>query len=89
MCYFGALEAVFAGVRGVLEIGSVFVFTVEKLTDGDPFKLMSHGRYAHALDYLTDTLRSNDLELRSAQTRTLRKELGEGVQGWVVVAERI
>jgi predicted TPR repeat methyltransferase len=87
-CYFGSLAAVFSAVKERLGVGGIFVFSVEKMTStsADLFELQSHGRYAHSIEYIRQTLDQNGLDLKSSKTEVLRKELGEDVPGWLVIA---
>ncbi len=86
LCYFGRLEAVFAGVRRVLSGGGLWVFTVEAHQDEAPYVLQVHGRYCHARAYVESQLLANgfcNLDVRDVE---LRKEGDEPVAGWVIAA---
>ncbi len=90
LCYFGALEGVAAAARAALRTGGHLVFTVEALPDGDgaSHRLLPHGRYAHARDYLQAVLDGAGFARQRIVADVLRSEGGLPVRGWVVSAGR-
>lgn len=99
-CYFGALEAVAAAAAAALRPGGTFAFTAERLAmdeesgeesgeaaPGD-YRLLPHGRYSHAGDYLRRVVAGAGLSLRGLDAEAIRHENGAPVAGWVVLAGR-
>ena len=81
--YIGDLDAVFAGVRRVLEPGGGFVFSVEAGT-GDGFVLRPSLRYAHGEAYLRRLAAQHGFAVRSVAPLALREEQRVPVEGLVV-----
>jgi predicted TPR repeat methyltransferase len=96
LIYFGALEALLAAVHARLQPGAWFVFSVEELlpdydglVPGDGrWALQRQGRYAHAMDYIADTVRQAGFTTRVLERQTVRFEAGVPVAGIVAVLER-
>ena len=90
LCYFGDLEGVFFAALGALRAGGWLLFTVEALTESseDPFRLQANGRYVHARDYVATALGSAGFSEIGIGSEVLRKECGEPVAGWMVVARK-
>ncbi|MEZ4647988.1 MAG: tetratricopeptide repeat protein [Candidatus Eisenbacteria bacterium] len=104
LIYFGALSEFFGGVARTLRPGGLFVFTAEaagaagatdadaasaNATDPAPGYLLSpSGRFAHAKQYLLETLAGAGLETLDVRRAVLRTEVSRGVQAWVVLARR-
>jgi predicted TPR repeat methyltransferase len=96
LIYFGALEALLAAVHARLQPGGWFVFSVEELlpdydglVPGDGrWALQRQGRYAHAMDYVADTVRQAGFTTRVLERQTVRFEAGVPVAGIVAVLER-
>jgi len=85
LCYFGALDRVFAGLARALKPGGIFVATVERL-EGDEapgFRIDPSGRYCHAESYLRATAAAVGLSVVAVEPEELRKELGKPVNGLV------
>lgn len=90
LCYFGALDEVFASIRPRLSHAGWFVFSVEAGPDALPapgWMLHRQGRYLHARAYLEATLHSAGFAIRDCRQQTLRQEAGAPVTGYVIVAE--
>lgn len=88
LVYFGALEEAVAAARSAIRAGGVLAFTLERLVDDDanPYRIQPHGRYAHRSAYVRDALQTagfNRVEIRDV---VLRKERGQDVQGYLLVA---
>jgi predicted TPR repeat methyltransferase len=81
--YIGALEAVFAGVRRVLEPGGCFVFSVEE-GQGDGFTLRPSLRYAHGEGYLRRLAAAHGFAVHSLARLPLREEQRVPVAGMVL-----
>jgi predicted TPR repeat methyltransferase len=90
LCYFGNLQRVAKAARDALRAGGQFVFTVEALkkADGDTFRLLANGRYAHALAYLQSVLGAAGLLPQRIVGEVLREEVALPVHGWLVTASR-
>ncbi|TCO78098.1 putative TPR repeat methyltransferase [Plasticicumulans lactativorans] len=88
LCYFGELGAVTRAARGALRPAGWFGFTVER-ADGEVaggYRINPHGRYSHAADYVRAALLDAGFEAPQLTPAVLRLEIGEPVQGWVVLA---
>lgn len=91
LCYFGALDAVFAAARHALRRDGHFVFSVESadaLTGVSDWRLHPHGRYAHRSDYVRDRLAAAGLQQVEMIDTALRRELGQSVAGVIFTAGR-
>jgi predicted TPR repeat methyltransferase len=88
--YVGRLEAVFSGVRRVLEPEGVFCFSVERLDDaqGD-CALLPSLRYAHSAAYLQRLAREHGFAVAALEEHALRHDERAPVRGlyaWFVAA---
>ena len=86
--YVGRLEAVFAGVRRVLEPAGVFCFSVERLDDalGD-CALQASLRYAHSAAYLRRLAQDHGFKIAALEEHPLRHDERTPVRGlyaWLV-----
>lgn len=86
--YVGRLEAVFAGVRRVLEPAGVFCFSVERLDDalGD-CALQPSLRYAHSSAYLQGLAQEHCFAVAALEEHPLRHDEHAPVRGlyaWLV-----
>lgn len=91
LCYFGALESIFAAAAGALRGRGRFTFTLERIgSESAPrgFFLEHHGRYRHTESYVRACLSNAGLEVRAFATAALRMEAGEPVEGLVVLARK-
>jgi predicted TPR repeat methyltransferase len=69
--------------------GGVFAFTLERIVDASdthPYRIQPHGRYAHNADYVCRTLQAAGFATVDAKDVVLRRERGQDVQGYLVVA---
>ncbi len=90
LVYFGDLHEVGAAAAGALRPGGAFVFTVEALVDDpDGVALGPSGRYRHGAAHVRRALESAGLSDLSITEGVLRREFGEAVRGWVVVARTL
>lgn len=86
--YVGALEGIVATVAGMLTQDGLFVFSVEKLAEGEGFQLQPSRRYAHAEDYVRRVLAEAGLVSVSLEEKIIRHDRNEPVIGLIVVARR-
>lgn len=88
-CYFGDLDRVMAGMATALRPGGALFFSVEALAEGEEgYRLLPHGRYAHAEPYLRRVLAAHGLTLTERTKATVRLEGGQPVAAWFVSARR-
>jgi len=88
LVYFGALAEALAAARMAMRGDAPLVFTVEALPTGDPadHRLGTSGRYQHSERYVRRVLQECGLALESLTRETTRKNLGQDVPGWLIVA---
>jgi predicted TPR repeat methyltransferase len=96
LCYFGALDELFALVHTRLSAGGRFVFSIELLqpdsrgvTHGNGEWILGRlGRYAHAEHYVISHASAAGFVVRRITPEALRNEADAPVEGLVVVLER-
>jgi predicted TPR repeat methyltransferase len=90
LCYFGELEAAMRASAKALRAGGWLIYTVESVAEGDeaPYRLQTHGRYAHARAYVEASLAEANLPLVELKGVVLRNEAGKDVHGWLVTARK-
>lgn len=89
LVYFGDLGKVAAASWRALRPGGRLAFTVEALDgDADLVALGASGRYRHGRAHLERVLAAAGFAGIRIEPGELRKEAGEAVRGWVVVARR-
>lgn len=87
LVYFGDLAPVLAASFAALRLGGWFGFSLEA-HDGEGIELSASGRYRHARQYVEDALHAAGfVDVRMAAD-SLRKEAGQPVASWVVLARR-
>lgn len=84
--YLGPLDAVFAGVRRVLQPGGLFAFSVEATEAPRPV-LRDSLRYAHGETYLRDLAAAHGLQWQAQRSGTLREDQGRPIEGLCVLLE--
>jgi predicted TPR repeat methyltransferase len=86
LVYFGALEEPVMAARRCLRPRGVFAFTLEALPEesSTPFRINANGRYAHAGQYVRDTLESSGFSAVQCRSVVARKEFGNDVTGYLV-----
>lgn len=85
LIYFGDLAPVMAAASVALRAGGWLGFSLEA-TDADGFELSPSGRYRHSRGYVERTLRDAGFDDVHITADSLRKEMGEAVASWVVLA---
>lgn len=89
LVYFGDLTEVLAAAGAALRVGGWMAFTLEALDTGDArAELASSGRYRHARRHVEQALAAAGFVETSLVASALRKEVGEPVAGWVVLARK-
>ena len=96
LCYFGALDELFALVHARLSAGGRFVFSIELLqpdsrgvTHGNGEWVLGRlGRYAHAKHYVISQRQRGGFCRTPETPEALRNEADAPVEGLVVVLER-
>ncbi|MGQ0697762.1 MAG: tetratricopeptide repeat protein [Panacagrimonas sp.] len=89
LCYFGALEEVFAAAHLALHPDGWLLFSVEHDSTQDAgFRLQFHGRYAHRRDYVENGLSAAGFARIVVTEDTLRMDAGKPVPGLIVAAQR-
>lgn len=85
LIYFGDLLPVFCAARVSLRPHGWFAFSLEAF-DGEGFGLSFSGRYQHSREYVAQTLREAGFTDLRISADSLRKEAGQPVASWVVLA---
>jgi len=89
LVYFGELREVLAAAHAALRPGGWLAFTVEVAQgEDDRVELSPSGRYQHTRRYVERVVAATGFSRLSIGTDTLRKEGGQPVMGWVVLAQR-
>lgn len=89
LCYFGALDSVFAGLARALCKGGAFVATVESTDKGGDYTLHESGRFMHRQEYVQSCAQALGLKTRVFYDTILRLEFGKPVSGFVFVLENV
>jgi len=85
--YIGDLEAVFGGMRRVLDRGGIACFSVEVADDDRMFQLLPSLRYAHSERYLRELAARHAFVARQFLHRPLREDQRRPVPGLFVYLE--
>jgi predicted TPR repeat methyltransferase len=96
LCYFGALDELFALVHARLAPGGWFIFSVEELLpdyDGivpgnGRWALQRMGRYAHDSDYVHEAAIAAGFRILRTDRPVIRREAGAAVPGIMLTLER-
>jgi predicted TPR repeat methyltransferase len=90
LVYFGALEEPLRAAHEALRAGGVLVFTLEALpSDANvDYRLETHGRYAHAENYIRRAIAAAGLTLDTLCRENLREERGMPVASYLVTARK-
>lgn len=89
LIYFGALDPVLAAARVALRPGGWLAFSLEaEEGDGDRVTLTASGRYRHSRAHVLRALEQAGFDDIHVAEDKLRKEFGQPVHSWVVLARR-
>lgn len=89
LVYFGELRQVLGAACSALRVNGWLAFTLEAAdSDEVRFDLTPSGRYQHTRSYVEQALASAGFAQVRIGSGTLRKESGQPVGGWVVLAQR-
>lgn len=98
LCYFGALEPMFAATLLRLAPGGWLIASTEELLpdhdgvipgdNGGQWALLRQGRYAHGLGYVRDTAVAAGFSILRLERQTIRYEAGVPVAGLLIVLQR-
>jgi predicted TPR repeat methyltransferase len=89
LVYFGELRDVLAAAYAALRPGGWVAFTLEAMDDeADRTELTPSGRYRHSRHYVERVLSASGFIDARIATEALRRESGQPVAGWVVLARR-
>jgi predicted TPR repeat methyltransferase len=87
--YFGNLETIIRSAASYLAGGGILAFSVERLEDNSKeYRLFPSGRYAHSQTYIQDCLERHGLQLIEETRSDIRKESGNPVKGFLIVAKK-
>ena len=89
LIYFGELEEFCRASANALKSNGRLVITFEALdsdASSNNFEIGSHGRYAHAIEYVGLTLQRAGFNVDSADAESIRTEATQPVPGYVVLA---
>lgn len=89
LIYFGELERVFSVIFKAMNAGALFVFSMEQSSNDQPYSLTASGRYQHSKAYLFECLNDQGFKGIDIKPSVLRKEYGQDVAGWLVIARRL
>lgn len=81
LVYLGELADLFDGVRSRLAGSGDFIFTVEAIESGAPFKLLPSGRYAHSRLYIEELSNKSGLKLVAINPIVPRTDSGVNIDG--------
>jgi predicted TPR repeat methyltransferase len=79
--YVGDLDAVFQGVRSVIERGGVFCFSAELAALGEGFLLQPSLRYAHSEPYLRELAQRHGFEVGQFLRHPIRQDQRRPIDG--------
>lgn len=90
LVYFGDLSEVVKASATCLSDNGWLLFSVEKLAQNsnESYRLNPNGRFSHHHDYLLQTLTDSGFRMESITAAVLRKELGNPVNGYLVLAQK-
>ena len=91
LCYIGDLAETAGALSRTLKPGGYGIFTVERCDAAEApsgYRIHTHGRYSHSLEYLQSVFRDAGLNVVTHREEVLRKERGEPVRGLAFVVRQ-
>jgi predicted TPR repeat methyltransferase len=91
LVYFGVLTEPLRAAHSCLRDGGVLAFTLEASDAAHPdapYRLEPHGRYSHTESYVREELAAAGFTTAALSYETLRRERGQEVHGYAVLARR-
>ncbi len=86
--YLGALEDTFKQCKDRLKPSGKFIFSVEK-HEGDDYKLLDTGRYAHSASYIRKIADKAGFVEKDFKALVLREQAGKPINGFIFVFEAV
>lgn len=86
--YIGKLEEIFAAASKRLQTEGLFAFSIEDGVDQPPFTLRSTGRYAHALSYIEELAKENNLAMIVKAKECIRKDHEQLIPGYLIILQK-
>ncbi len=84
LIYIGDLSGIFAAAAAALAPGGIFALTTEH-TDGEGWRLLPSGRYAHSHEAITRLAQAHGLTLLRSAVEPIRQERGVWLDGGLYV----
>ena len=84
--YVGELEPVFKRCKSKMKKKGLFVFSIEEY-EGDGYKLLDTGRYAHSVDYIREISDRVGFSEISVESLVLREQAGKPIHGCIFILE--
>ena len=89
LIYFGSLDGFLRAAAAALEDAGLLIASVEELPpSGATFAINPSGRFSHSRDYLDSAFAAAGFEFNSVTPVVIRIELGQPVQGLLLVARK-
>ena len=86
--YIGDLKNIFKKIRNVSKENTLFIFSTEKLNQGN-YMLLKSGRYAHSESYIHQLLKQCSFNILEKKDVTIRKHKSGSVIGEIYLTEYI
>ena len=88
LIYFGNLDPLIRLAAQCLIPGGRLLVSIETLNHPSSYAITPSGRYAHRCDYIQQTMLAANLQIECLVPIELRVELGQAVDGWMVLAQK-
>jgi len=86
--YIGNLEQIFKGVSQRLDVGGIFLFSIERSADED-YKLLPTGRYAHSKNYVHSLANRFHFQILEIEGIVGRQDAGKDINGYLVCLRKV